>query len=714
MNLAAMRTDMARPRIACRHLDRQQTAALATEFHGLKHNGISHRRASDLHGFSMIVSPRRHAHNWATPLVRPMNSELEKFEKIKASGDLPSPRGVALTIMRLTSRDDVGFIDIERAIKSDPAFVGRLLKTANIAARERGRPVVSVPDAIKVLGITVVRNLALGFSLVSGYRVGACPNFDYGAFWSRAIVTALAMQAILRQTRQASPDEAFCCGLLADIGRLAFATVHATEYSRLLESLDLPPTAGDDAERMILAREAERFALNHDELTVAMLADWGFPQTLIEPIRFRHRPESASFAADSRSEHLLAALRLADGIAGLCLAAPSDRAPAMARLTGRSIALRIDLDMLEGIVDAIVRDWHDWAPMLSLDSPPVLPSFGAMLAEKDVVSAPPAAEASATQAPLRVLVAAADATLRASLERLLIESGEQVFVVGDGEAALERALDVQPQVLIADWQLPVIDGLRLTRILRNTRLGRGMYVLIVTAPVEEERFVEVFDAGADDYLVHPINERAFLARLRAGARVVGLHEEVRRDHEELQHFAAELAVSNRRLHEASVTDALTGFHNRRYAMERLESDWAASTRSARPLSCMMIDLDDFKGINDRFGHAIGDKALVAIAGVLRNALRSNDTICRVGGDEFLVISPDSDATAIAACARRLMVAVAALKIDSGRGIVPCSVSIGVATRGETMSDTAALVKAADDDMYRAKPGGRRPANLPYA
>lgn len=171
-----------------------------------------------------------------------MEIELKKFEQLKATGELPSPKGAALTIVRLAQRDDVSSRQFEQAIKSDPAFVGRLMKAANITSRDSGRPVASVPDAVNVLGITVVRNLALGFSLISGHRTGACKNFDYAAFWSRAVVNALALQAIFKRTNWSNPEEAFCCGLLAEIGKLALATVHPKEYSRLLG--ELPEATG--------------------------------------------------------------------------------------------------------------------------------------------------------------------------------------------------------------------------------------------------------------------------------------------------------------------------------------------------------------------------------------------------------------------------------------------------------------------------------------
>jgi hemerythrin len=121
---------------------------------------------------------------------------------------------------------------------------------------------------------------------------------------------------------------------------------------------------------------------------------------------------------------------------------------------------------------------------------------------------------------------------------------------------------------------------------------------------------------------------------------------------------------------------------------------------------MMIDLDNFKRINDTYGHDIGDKVLISIAGVLKKTLRSHDVICRVGGDEFLVICPDSDVQSVRQCAERLLLAADALVIETPRGLLRCGISIGVATRSADMVNTGMLIKAADEGMYRAKIGGR--------
>ena len=119
--------------------------------------------------------------------------DLEKFEQLKATGVLPSPKGAAMAIIRLTRRDDVPLGELAHAVKSDPAFVGRLIKAANSVQMGTRRPVASVNDALVVLGIPTVRALALGFSLLSENRTGRCQNFDYSRFWSHSLVCAIAL-----------------------------------------------------------------------------------------------------------------------------------------------------------------------------------------------------------------------------------------------------------------------------------------------------------------------------------------------------------------------------------------------------------------------------------------------------------------------------------------------------------------------------------------
>jgi diguanylate cyclase (GGDEF)-like protein len=626
---------------------------------------------------------------------------LNGFEQLKAGGDLPSPKGAALAMIRLTQKDSTSLADLTHAVKTDPAFAGRLIKSANCVRPVGRRPVASIQDALTILGIAAVRSLALSFSLLSGYRSGNCKKFDYKRYWSHSLVTAVALQALALRTRAAPADEAFSIGLLARVGELALATLYPDKFSRLLERASL------DRGLQMPALEREMFAMTHGELTTAMLMDWGMPRIYTDPVFFFENPESANFAEGSRQAMLMHALSLADAIADVCLAADSERRNMMPRLFMLGSRLSIESEALSTLCDSIATDWAEWGALLNVEAASV-PPFEEM-------SRPPDAPAlgSDNLMPggdsfyrMRMLVVDDDATMRKVLTTLLTQCGHEVFSANDGKQGFEMALDLNPQIMIVDWVMPEMDGIELTRSLRKTRIGRGIYILLLTGLEDEEKLVEAFDSGVDDFMVKPLKPRVLGARLRAGQRVIRLQQEIERDREEIRRFAAELAVTNRRLQEAALTDALTGFPNRRYAMERFQQEWSAVVRSGRPLSCMMVDLDAFKIVNDTYGHDVGDIVLKQVAAAIKGGLRGPDVVCRIGGDEFLVICPDTDREAALLCGERVRHAVEMQQIVAGGMYFKASISVGVATRDDSMADPDALIKMADRGAYQAKNHGR--------
>lgn len=168
-----------------------------------------------------------------------------------------------------------------------------------------------------------------------------------------------------------------------------------------------------------------------------------------------------------------------------------------------------------------------------------------------------------------------------------------------------------------------------------------------------------------------------------------------------------LSEANHRLEEIALTDVLTGLPNRRHAMARLAQAWADSSQGNLPLACMMIDADGFKQINDRHGHDAGDEVLRQLSRQLRYALRTDDVVCRLGGDEFLIICPVTamDGALQVAEATRLEIAGLRVAVDDG-GAWSGSISVGVAVRTADMLGPEDLIKAADEGVYLAKRKGR--------
>lgn len=167
-----------------------------------------------------------------------------------------------------------------------------------------------------------------------------------------------------------------------------------------------------------------------------------------------------------------------------------------------------------------------------------------------------------------------------------------------------------------------------------------------------------------------------------------------------------LTEANRQLDDLANTDILTGLPNRRYALQRLAREWDAAIRDDTPIACMMIDADGFKTINDSHGHDAGDAVLRALAKQLQHSVRTDDIVCRLGGDEFLVICPGTPLPGAMKVAEAIRSEVAAMRVPAGSGEWRGSVSVGVAARAAGMQRHEDLVKAADLGVYAAKRKGR--------
>jgi diguanylate cyclase (GGDEF)-like protein len=604
--------------------------------------------------------------------------------------------------MRLAQDEHTTNSAMARTLQADPALAGRLVKAANSARFGGRRPVASVADAVIVLGMPAVRNLALGFSLVSDYRNGRCEHFDYEVFWSRSLVTALAMQAIITHTRVAIPEEIFLIGLASRIGCLALATVHPQEYAAVLSE------HGNGGSTSLAPLERRRFATDHNELTVALMNDWGLPRALVDPVLHHEHPVTAKFPEGSRSFTLCHALNLAGYFAELCLAPELTRGAMLPNLFLLGSRIALNADTVTAIAESTVRDWQEWGQVLHVraENLPLIEELQRNAERRPIDAALSASEGPSRSLDLRLLIVNDDVTTQQYLVQMLSDAGYTVESASSGGGALEQAMQFRPQLVVIDWSSADPNGLQFCRALRSARIGRGVYVVMLSGVDDEERVIEAYDAGIDDYAVKPINPKVLLARLRAGERVVRLQNEVESDREDARRFAAELAMSNRRLEEAALLDPLTSIPNRRYAMDRIQQEWAAAERSSRPLACMLIDVDHFKSVNDNYGHDVGDLVLKRVADMLKHTARTHDVVCRIGGEEFLMICPDSDAQAAAQCAERLRQAVGTMRVQVGKVSLQVTISLGVAAMAAAMRGPEAMVKAADQAVYAAKQAGR--------
>lgn len=614
---------------------------------------------------------------------------MPQFDEIKLAGQLPSPKGVALAIMSLCGRDETTIDDLARLVQTDPALSGRLLRLANTGGGGH-RPIVAVNEALLRIGMKAVAQLAMGFSLVDQFKEGPCKAFDYRSYWSHSLLMALAAREFGRLTRVAAAEDLFACGLMADIGSLALATAFPVEYSALLESGPHDP----------LAAEREAFGIDRRECTLAMLEDFGIPKALAEPASWHRTPDKAGFSDASRPSKLTWLFHTAGQIADLGVAAEAVRsqlAGALLRLGGR---FEMDAGITATLFDRIVAEWNDWATLLEIPTAS-LPSFERISETPPVVAAPDGTD------PLRVLLISAFRASATSISTMLQSAyGNHTYLSGDIEDGLSKAVSVLPQVVVVDADTP--NAFEFCRRLRATDWGGSVYLIVMIAPGDETRtFVTAFESGADTCLSKSLGTDGLCATMRAAHRYLGLLDAWQTDRVQLKQIASELAVSNRKLTQVARTDLLTGVFNRRGGMEALIRAWSASNRSAIALCVMMLDLDWFKRINDRYGHAFGDRVLQKVAACLRSEARRSDTLCRIGGEEFLVVCSGSDLRSTMTAAERFRRAIATMGLVSDEGDhVELSMSVGVAQKEADTSTADVLIGNADKALYAAKHAGR--------
>jgi diguanylate cyclase (GGDEF)-like protein len=604
---------------------------------------------------------------------------------------MPSPTNVALAIMEACRRDDASTQEVVKLLQADPALTGRLLARAN-AASNGVRPVASGTEAVGRLGFQVVRQLTLTFSLLDQNTTGHCANFDYARFWAQALFTGLAMGELGALQRLGSLDELFTCGLLARIGCLALASAYPKEYSDVLGQADAQGPK-------LLQREQEVLQTDHIQLSVALLYEWGLPGVLVEPMAFQEQPALASFARGSRSWQLTQSLHLALQMAVFVFATEQEQAAMLPRVHDAGMQLGLKPPVLTQCMEKVLAQWMQWREILKL------PERSVSLA--GMTQAPVRPDQDVTAHWLRVLIVEDDPIVLAMLAAWLDENEQHtVLTAVNGKDGLAKAVEFKPHVILTDLRMPEMDGLALCQTLRESEWGKNIYVLMLTAADKESDLVAAFDAGVDDYLAKPVNMRALSARLKAAWRYVRLRDAWERDHQRISRMASELALSNRRLQLAALTDPLTDLANRRAGLMALTQSWSAATRHGQPLSLISIDVDHFKKINDQYGHLVGDTVLQAIAKCLKEGSRREDTVCRWGGEEFLIICPNLAIHDAQRIAERLRLAVAAQDLGVEKAPVRVTASFGLAALNAAMTSQDRLLSAADQALYAAKAAGR--------
>lgn len=297
-----------------------------------------------------------------------------------------------------------------------------------------------------------------------------------------------------------------------------------------------------------------------------------------------------------------------------------------------------------------------------------------------------------------VLIVEDNLLMRKILEGHLSDLGHTVVAVENGYQALELLEGSHFPIVITDLIMPEMGGLELCRLIRERIFEGYTYVVMLTSQDSKDEMMRGLEAGADEYLVKPVNRAELTMRLKTADRILSLESSLKKSYEEIRAL--------------SVKDPLTKVYNRGFLDEKLMHEVKRTFRFERSLSLIMMDIDHFKNINDTFGHSTGDQVLIECAWLINTAVRNEiDWVARYGGEEFVVVLPETSLPGACIAAERFRDRLASYVIDATGTELRVTASFGVtsftpSSQKEDLTMAAALIEQADRCLYQAKKEGR--------
>jgi len=293
---------------------------------------------------------------------------------------------------------------------------------------------------------------------------------------------------------------------------------------------------------------------------------------------------------------------------------------------------------------------------------------------------------------MKVLIAEDDMTSRIILDSVLKKWGLTPVLTCNGKEAWEVMQSKEaPRLAVLDWQMPEMNGIEVCQKIREIDTSDPPYLILLTSKDEKKDIVKGLQAGANDFISKPYDNKELQARINVGQRMVKLQFELGNAYRALKHEA--------------MHDPLTNIFNRRAIIDLLEKEIARAKREKTGLCVGVCDLDYFKKVNDTYGHQIGDEVLIAFTRFVSDKLRLNDHVGRIGGEEFLIVASGYKDLQKDALFERLCEYVRKSEITTEKGSISITVSIGVA-RYKGVENVDGLVAAADTALYHAKKTGR--------
>jgi diguanylate cyclase (GGDEF)-like protein len=288
--------------------------------------------------------------------------------------------------------------------------------------------------------------------------------------------------------------------------------------------------------------------------------------------------------------------------------------------------------------------------------------------------------------PLTVLVIEDHPDQRELLMIVLQKEGYRVIAAANGVEALEKLEKEPAQIVLSDIMMPKMNGFELINRIRSNPAFKNIYLILITARIQEGDRVRGLDLGADDYITKPFSFSELLARVRVGSRLVQYQ---------------------RHLEYQTLIDALTGLFNRRAFEKKIEEEFERAKRYRHPLSLLIVDIDNFKMINDTYGHHTGDNVLKKIAEALQEKTRRSDFACRYGGEEFVLILPETDLASALQAAKKMVGEIKGQTFGTLARPFSLTISIGVSsTSTKDYSEWQEMLQDADQALYLAKNKGK--------
>tara|TARA_R110002072_G_scaffold129466_1_gene267978 strand:+ start:8066 stop:9433 length:1368 start_codon:yes stop_codon:yes gene_type:complete len=295
--------------------------------------------------------------------------------------------------------------------------------------------------------------------------------------------------------------------------------------------------------------------------------------------------------------------------------------------------------------------------------------------------------------PARVFIVDDNPRTSLRMANMLRDAGHvatTLIEAGDMSNLAEQGVDI----MILSLSSQSFDPLKLCAHFKMTEATRAISIILVCDQSERAKAGKGLDIGASDVIISPVDRQELMARVRTQTR--------RSRYIDLLRKRVDRGL------ELSVIDQLTGLYNRRYMVSQLQQLMHRSVRGGKPVSVVMCDIDHFKSVNDTYGHDVGDEVLVEVANRLRENVRPMDVVCRPGGEEFLVIMPDTPGDLACAAGERIRRAIASqsFEVSGGRREISITLSAGVSTIAGEHDTMADLTKRADTALYQAKSAGR--------